>query len=151
MRLIAIKALERSIGGPRWQLTIKQDAVTSFVCDAIQLYTFGNGWTLFLLENFSIDSTNMILANRDGEVSLAPSTKPPFTLKPQARAAPKVEAHAPNCNALAFPGEKCNCPYRLDQPCPVFGDRKFRECWFCWEEVVHPVDSPPPPRWEAPC
>jgi hypothetical protein len=83
MRVIALKPLERSLGGPRWKLTVQQDSVTSFACDATQLYTFQNGWTLFLLENFLLDRANMILVNRDGDVSLSDAIKPPFTLKPQ--------------------------------------------------------------------
>jgi hypothetical protein len=90
VRITAIKPLERSVGGPRMFLAFDGGPYT---CEATQLYTFANGLTLFLLENYSVDESNMLLADRDGHVHLAVG-KPEFTLKPNALR-PRVEPSAP--------------------------------------------------------
>lgn len=77
MRIESIKHLKPSTAGPR--LLIKTDNGAEI--EATQMYTFSNGWTLMLMENYSIDGQNMLLVNRDREISLS-NGKPEFTLKP---------------------------------------------------------------------
>lgn len=84
MRIAEIKHLEPSIGGPR--VLIVTDDKRGI--EATQMYTFSNGWTLMLMENYSIDGQNMILVNRDREISLS-NGKQEFTLKPAQRLQPK--------------------------------------------------------------
>lgn len=112
MRITAIKRLERSqIGNAALELTIDEvRGIANVQVQVIQLHTFDNGWTLFLVDaSASNFEANMILANRDGEVNITIG-QPEFTLKPQPQAQcryckqPIGSQHRPSCSHQGIVG-----------------------------------------------
>lgn len=86
MRITAIKRLERAemtSAKPILELTIDEvRGIENVQVRVIHMHTFENGWALFLIDGLAAIEANMILADRDGAISISQG-QPEFTLKPQ--------------------------------------------------------------------